>query len=183
MPKGEFMRPTRCVRRAITSLLAGFALTFTACDIPKAPSKKITVPAPYADKHMPEAWWTDSAIIDEGRQLYMGIKNRDVNCAKCHGRNGKPVTGQARDLRDFKTMKKFSDSHLLWRVSEGLPYTRMKGYKDTLSEAEIWKVIAFASTFGLKGLKYDPSSKNWVPVDTGPLGDEDAKAQTVAPVH
>ena len=170
----------RYLGRATSVLLAGLALASAGCEMPKAPSRSsVTVPAQYAGKHMPADWWTDSSIIDEGRQLYLGLKKRDVNCAKCHGRNGKPVAGSARDFRDSTSMKKYSDSHLFWRVSEGLPYTRMKGYKGELSEAEIWKVIAFTSTFGLKGLKYDPISKNWVPVGTAPSGEEDLQAQAM----
>ena len=57
-------------------------------------------PAEYADKHMPAGWWADDKIVEEGRQLYIGAKNPDVNCASCHGKDGKPVKAGARDFRN-----------------------------------------------------------------------------------
>src|SRR5262244_2132809 len=47
-------------------------------------------PAEYADKHMPAGWWTDAAKAEEGRKLFIGDTNPDVNCASCHGKDGKP---------------------------------------------------------------------------------------------
>ena len=38
-------------------------------------------PPAYADKHMPEGWWSDPDIIEQGRQLFIGAENIDVNCA------------------------------------------------------------------------------------------------------
>ena len=52
-------------------------------------------PPAYADKHMPEGWWSDPEIIEQGRQLFIGAENIDVNCAACHGKNGKPVKKSA----------------------------------------------------------------------------------------
>ena len=54
------------------------------------------VPAAYADKHMPEGWWTDPAIIEEGKKIFIGEHNIDVNCASCHGKDGKPVRSEER---------------------------------------------------------------------------------------
>ncbi|MDX1386818.1 MAG: hypothetical protein R3257_04455, partial [bacterium] len=51
-------------------------------------------------------------------------------------------------------------------VNEGVTGTKMKAWKSKLSEDEIWKVIAFETTFGLKGQKYDPVKKAWVSADT-----------------
>ena len=71
----------------------------------------------------------------------------------------------ARDFRDTASMKRFSDSHLLWSIMEGVPGTRMWSFKDKLTEEQIWKVIAFIRTFGLEGLQYDADVKQWVPID------------------
>ncbi len=38
-------------------------------------------------------------IIEEGREIFIGAKNPDVNCASCHGKDGKPVKAGARDFR------------------------------------------------------------------------------------
>ena len=155
-------------RYASVTALVLTILVITGCGLPDPPQMSgNAVPSEYANKHMPEGWWTDEAIIAEGRQLYLGLKKGYVNCAKCHGKTGKPVKGGARDFRNTDNMKKYSDSHLFWRISEGVPYSTMRAYKGKLSEDEIWKIIAFTRTFGLKGLQYDPIKKDWVSTGTG----------------
>ena len=134
-----------------------------ACNLPEPPQSSNTMPSEYATNHMPEGWWTDQAILKEGRQLYLGTIKPDVNCAKCHGKNGKPIKSGARNFRDTENMKKYSDSHLFWRISEGVPYSTMGPFKTKLSEDEIWKVIVFVSTLGMDGLQYDPDTKGWIP--------------------
>ena len=39
----------------------------------------------------------------------------------------------------------------------------MKAWKSKLSGDDIWKVIAFESTFGLKGKEYCVEGKKWIP--------------------
>ena len=56
-------------------------------------------PAEYADKHMPAGWWGDVQKLEEGRKLFLGETNPDVNCASCHGKDGKPVKAGATDFR------------------------------------------------------------------------------------
>jgi len=141
----------------LSSLLLG------GCSLPEPPQAGNTIPAEYANTHMPEGWWTDEAVIEEGRQLYLGMKKSDVNCGQCHGATGKPVRSGARNFQDASTMKKYSDSHLLWRISEGVPFSTMGAYKGKLSEDQIWKVIAFLSTLGMDGFQYDPNTESWVP--------------------
>lgn len=124
-------------------------------------------PAPpeYADKHMPAGWWADEKIIAEGKEIFEGVKNIDVNCSSCHGKDGKPVKAGARDFRKGERMKQYSDSVWFWRISEGVPNTKMKAWKSKLSEEDRWKAMAYERTFGLKGLAYDVAAKDWVPVD------------------
>lgn len=148
----------------LTILLAAVTLLH-ACSTQGGSARTPVIPAEYASKHMPAGWWADESIVREGRALYLGLKNRDVNCAKCHGRNGKPVKSGARNFRDTASMKRYSDSHLLWRLAEGVPYTQMRGYKGKLSEEQLWKIVAFVRTFGLAGLRYDVASKQWVPLN------------------
>lgn len=105
------------------------------------------VPAEYADKHMPEGWWTDAKVIEEGKEIYEGRFDADVNCASCHGQTGKPKKRGARDFRTVERMKLYTDSHWFWRVSEGVKRTKMKAWKKKLTEEQIWKVIAYAHTF------------------------------------
>lgn len=141
------------VRKAVglSVAVAGCALIFSgglafAEDPPLAP-----VPAEYADKHMPAGGWTDAKAIEEGRKIYLGEVVNDINCASCHGKDGKPVKKGARDLRDPKNTSRFSDSYWFWRVSEGIPKTKMKANKGKLTDAQIWQVIAFQHMFSHDG--------------------------------
>lgn len=123
-------------------------------------------PAPpeYADKHMPAGWWADEKIIAEGKEIFEGVKNIDVNCASCHGKDGKPVKAGARDFRKPERMKLYSDSVWFWRISEGVPKTKMKAWKSKLPEEDRWKAMAYERTFALKGMGYDVARKEWVPL-------------------
>ena len=109
------------------------------------------VPPEYANKHIPEGWWTDDKIIAEGKELYDGKKNLDVNSAACHGLDGMPVLSGTRDLRDASRVSQWSDSYWFWKVSEGVPDTVMTGWKEKMSEEEIWQVAAYARTFSHGG--------------------------------
>jgi hypothetical protein len=60
-------------------------------------------------------------------------------------------------------MKMYSDSVWFWRISEGVPNTKMKAWKSKLSDEDRWKVMAFERTFGLAGKGWDPAKKDWVP--------------------
>jgi mono/diheme cytochrome c family protein len=121
-------------------------------------------PAEYADKHMPAGWWADEAKVEEGRKLFIGETNPDVNCASCHGKDGKPVKAGARDFRVGDRMKLYSDSVWFWRMSEGVPNTKMKAWKSKLPEEDRWKLVAFERNFALKGQEWDVANKSWVPV-------------------
>jgi mono/diheme cytochrome c family protein len=105
------------------------------------------VPAEYANKHMPEGWWTDPKIFADGKEIFEGRFDVDVNCASCHGKTGKPKKRGARDFRVQDRMKLYSDSYMLWRVSEGVPKTKMKAWKKKLSEEDRWKVIVYLHKF------------------------------------
>jgi len=141
-------------------------------------------PAEYADKHMPAEWWADDKIVEEGRKLFIGETNPDVNCASCHGKDGKPVKAGARDFRVTERMKLYSDSVWFWRVAEGVPNTKMKAWKSKLSEEDRWKLVAFERSFGLKGQQWNASKKAWEPVhyEAGAAPTADAKdAKGAAP--
>jgi mono/diheme cytochrome c family protein len=155
-----------------TTLLAGIAgvgLAAAGCGGEGGEGPIVAPPPPpaeYADKHMPAGWWADEKIVEEGRQIFIGAKNPDVNCASCHGKDGKPVKAGARDFRVTERMKLYSDSVWFWRISEGVPNTKMKAWKSKLPEEDRWKVMAFERTFGLKGQEWDQTKNAWVPVGT-----------------
>lgn len=131
------------------------ALYFAGCskkeDAKKGEVRIIEVPSAYADKHMPAGWWTDDKVITAGKEIYEGRKNIDVNCAACHGMDGMPVLTGTRDLRDASIVDKWSDGYWFWRISDGVPDTAMTGWKERLSEEEIWQVIAYSRTFSKGG--------------------------------
>ena len=154
-------------RTVQVAFFMGLGLIVAACGesgegpvVPPPPA-----PAEYADKHMPADWWGDAAKVEEGRKLFIGETNPDVNCASCHGKDGKPVKAGARDFRNGERMKLYSDSVWFWRISEGVPNTKMKPWKSKLSEEDRWKIMAFERTFGLAGKGWDPAKKDWVSAD------------------
>lgn len=85
-------------------------------------------------------------VIAEGRALYA------ANCAACHGATGMGDGEAARSLSPspallshMVSMPMAVDEYMLWAVSDGGAAfgTEMPAFKDTLSQEEIWKVIAF----------------------------------------
>ena len=138
------------VQRAALAL--GLMGLVTACGGGESPIQApLPVPAEYADKHMPTGWWTDPKIFEEGKAIFEGKKDIDVNCSSCHGMDGKPKKRGARDFRVGERMKLYSDSYMFWRVSEGVPKTKMKAWKSKLSEEDRWKAIAYIHKFSHAG--------------------------------
>ena len=154
----------------------GWALS--ACGEAKPPAPPPPAPPEYADMHMPEGYWNNPEIIEQGKQIFIGAENIDVNCASCHGKDGKPLKAGARDFRQGEHMQLFSDSQWFWRVSEGVKGTKMKAWKSKLSEDDRWKVIAYESTFGLKGMEYSVAQNKWVPEG---MADVPAAEEAAAP--
>lgn len=118
-------------------------------------------PAEYANQHMPPDWWGDAQKFEAGRKLYVGETNPDVNCSSCHGKDGKPVKAGATDFRNPERMKLYSDSVWFWRISEGVPNTKMKGWKSKLSEEDRWKLVLYERGFGLPGKTWNEEKKQW----------------------
>jgi len=142
------------------------SLMIVACAEEGPPKPPPPAPPEYADKHMPEGYWNNPEILEQGKAIFIGAENIDVNCASCHGKDGKPIKAGARDFRRTEQMTLYSDAQWFWRVSEGVKGTKMKAWKTKLSEDERWKVIAYESTFGLKGQEYDVKYTRWVPQGT-----------------
>ncbi len=174
------MNEYRNLRSLFVMGLAVLGMSISACGGGEGPPKP-PPPAPpeYADKHMPDGYWNNPEILEEGKAIFTGVQNIDVNCASCHGKNGKPVKAGARDFRRTEQMEMYSDSVWFWRVNEGVKGTKMKPWKSKLSEDEIWKVIAFEATFGLKGKEYDVEYKKWV--SQGTAGTAPAAEAPAAP--
>ncbi len=106
------------------------------------------VPPEYKGKHLPAGWGSDPKVLEAGKAIYEGKTIREVNCADCHGLDGKPTRkGKgAQDLTDL-TLAKQPDDELFWKVSEGVPRTKMRGWKKYLTEDQRWQVIAYVRAF------------------------------------
>jgi len=112
-----------------------------------------TIPPEYAGKIMPTGMRDDPKAHVTGKEIYEGKVNPEVNCAQCHGSDGKPTQlGKgAPDLSDPATGKKHSDAQWFWRLSEKKPGSKMPGHKGKLSEEQRWQVIAYLRTLTQSG--------------------------------
>ena len=102
------------------------------------------VPAAYRGARSPLD--QTSATVDAGGRLYAD------NCASCHGASGlgdgeagRALTPSPALLAQMIRMPMMADEYLLWAISErGAAFgTDMPGFKDGLSEDEVWKIIAY----------------------------------------
>ena len=159
----KVMKQTKVLQLA---MVLGMGLFVVACggegggEGPIVPPPQ--APAEWADKHMPAGWWTDVAKLEAGRKLYVGETNPDVNCGSCHGKDGKPTKAGARDFRVGERMKLYSDSVWAWRIADGVPNTKMKGWKSKLSDEDVWKLVLFEASFGMPGKRWDTEKKSWI---------------------
>ena len=104
--KKEYVKVMKQMKVPQLAVVLGMGLFMVACGgeggegpiVPPPPA-----PAEWADKHMPAGWWADAAKLEEGRKLYIGETNPDVNCGSCHGKDGKPAKAGARDFRVCRT--------------------------------------------------------------------------------
>ena len=160
----EIMKQTKALQ---LTMVLGVGLFMVACGGEGGEGPIVAppqAPAEWADKHMPAGWWADPAKMEEGRKLYIGQANPDVDCGSCHGKDGKPTKAGARDFRVGERMKLYSDSVWAWRIADGVPNTKMKGWKSKLSEEDVWKLVLFEASFGMPGKRWDAEKKSWVDV-------------------
>jgi mono/diheme cytochrome c family protein len=94
---------------------------------------------------------SDAATIDAGREVYL------THCASCHGKKGKGDGGQAlgggtpSDLTDASWDYGSTDGEIYWVIREGIDSNAdMLAYKKTLSEKEMWQIVAFIRSIGSK---------------------------------
>ena len=97
---------------------------------------------------------SNAETVEAGRKLYR------LNCAKCHGPNGKGDGGMAlaggtpSDLTDETWDYGSTDGEIFTAIRDGVS-SDMLGYKDTLTETQIWQVINFIRSIGPKPPKKD----------------------------
>lgn len=91
------------------------------------------------------------AVPDLGgaAQLQMGYEAFRVHCVTCHGAPGLAPDPMAMGLHpmppglDFPRVQDASDAELFWIVKNGLKHTGMPSFSMSLSEEQIWGVVAF----------------------------------------
>lgn len=81
----------------------------------------------------------------------------DQHCAYCHGDKGKGdgekmEVKKGRTTPDFTTAEftKHADQWIMWRISEGVPDTKMNAYKKMLSEKDRWTLVMMLRSFNPK---------------------------------
>lgn len=135
-----------------TMLLVGVSPAFAIFGLFESEKKAAPlppVPHEYAGKKMPVGWWDNPEVLKAGKAIYEGELNPEVNCSKCHGLDGKPTRRGhgARDFRNPDNIDRMSDAYWFWRISEGIPKTKMRGWKKFLSEEQRWQVMAYEYSF------------------------------------
>lgn len=102
------------------------------------------VPKPYRAERNPFA--ISPEVVNDGRALYA------ANCGDCHGPVGMGDGDMALAVNPSPALLAFMiqtplgiDEYLMWSISEGgaLFGSDMPAFKDRLTIAEIWKIIAY----------------------------------------
>jgi mono/diheme cytochrome c family protein len=87
--------------------------------------------------------------LADGREIFM------QKCSGCHGEGGKGDTKlgaklKIPDLSSAKFQKRHTDAQIKGTIVDGVPDTKMKAFKEKLSESEIDEVVKFVRTLGPK---------------------------------
>jgi mono/diheme cytochrome c family protein len=123
----------------------------------------IKIPKEYQGKKNP--YWSDLDAIVAGSKIYK------EQCAQCHGKNGKGDGPAAQSMspkpfnfEDGRHMSQMNDAYLYWRTMEGGKHPSFKsdmpGYKDVLTEKEVWQVLSYAHAFSHRHLLNHEAGEN-----------------------
>ena len=90
-----------------------------------------------------------SAVADDSAKLW------GMNCAACHGKDGKGETMmgrrlQMKDLTDPKVQASFTDAEAAKNIKEGVTdngTVKMKAFSDKLSDDQIKDLVAYVRAF------------------------------------
>ena len=94
-------------------------------------------------------------IIEKGNVLYNG----KGGCVTCHGADGDGkgpaaagLNPSPRDFRHHGFWRHRTEGELFWVIKHGSPGTSMIGFRQVLSDEEIWTLIHYERTFaGMHG--------------------------------
>lgn len=134
----------------LSVLILAWPMTGDAIDrkTPTAPEEFLKMTSPVTPT---------SEMRKEAASLY----NR--HCGKCHGSNGngngsatKDLDVKPRDYTDKSLMQTITDGQLFWIIANGsdLDTTGMKGYKQKLSEEQMWSLVDHIRSFARKRVKH-----------------------------
>ena len=126
------------------AILAAFTLTQTTNAQAKPKGKEWKVPVGDASKKIPVKS-CDAASINDGKAIW------GKDCKSCHGVKGLGDGTKAEKIDiscgDFssKDFQSLSDGELFYKTKTGRK--PMPSFKEKLSDAEIWSVVAYMRTF------------------------------------
>jgi cytochrome c(L) len=105
-----------------------------------------------ADEPLKNPYTGDAKAIEEGHQLFL-----DTGCYACHGHHAEGGMGPNLTGAGNKWIYKPTDATLFRTISNGREGTNMAPRKDTLSQDQIWKIIAFIRSI----YQGDPAKVVW----------------------
>ena len=98
----------------------------------------VAISAVSADEPLKNPYTGDAKAIEEGHQLFL-----DTGCYACHGHHAEGGMGPNLTGAGNRWIYKPTDATLFRTISNGREGTNMAPWKDTLSQDQIWKIIAF----------------------------------------
>jgi thiosulfate dehydrogenase len=99
----------------------------------------------YADKHKPEM---DNPVQPTSANLIEGARLYEAHCALCHG-GAKSKVSPLRDKFNppvpqlIQSVPSDEDAWVFWVTKHGVRMTGMPSWDGTLSEDQIWTIVAF----------------------------------------
>jgi len=157
-------------------LLMGMAPVATSS--PALPLEKRLTHMALAARIKKEATNTPPIPVNDSN-LLLGVAVYEEHCAVCHGVPGKPQTAIAKgmfpkppQLFHGKGVTDDPPSETYWKAANGIRLTGMPGFKDSLSDAELWQVsLLLANADKLpasvqSALNENPSPKETPPAET-----------------